>query len=103
MDRGGPVVRWHRTAEALSAADFMFGQDENDGTVHEMHVGSPKVSDWRTRFIDYLYLSTTNSTAFSPTDTILLSSRAKMLMGVESVEALIASLLVISRGVSLLH
>ena len=53
-------------------------------------------------FIDYLYVSVTNSSAFSPTDTMPLSPRAKMLMAVESVSALLLSILVISRGISLL-
>jgi len=53
-------------------------------------------------FIDYLYVSVTNSSAFSPTDTMPLSVRAKLLMAAESVSALMLSVLVISRGVSLL-
>jgi hypothetical protein len=48
-------------------------------------------------------MSLTNSTAFSPTDTMPLSPRAKMFMGVQAVEALLLSILVIARGVSLLH
>ena len=53
-------------------------------------------------FIDYLYVSVTNSSAFSPTDTMPLSPRAKLLMALESVSALMLSVLVIARGVSLL-
>ncbi|WP_157845593.1 hypothetical protein [Kitasatospora phosalacinea] len=44
----------------------------------------------------------TNSTAFSPTDTMPLSTRAKALMAVESIAALITSLLVIAHAVGLL-
>ena len=54
-------------------------------------------------FIDYLYVSTTNSSAFSPTDTMPLSSRMKMLMAVQATAALITSLLVIARAVSALR
>jgi hypothetical protein len=54
-------------------------------------------------FIDYLYVSTTNSSAFSPTDTMPLSSRMKMLMAVQATAALITSLLVIARAVSALQ
>ncbi len=32
-------------------------------------------------FVDYLYVSITNSIAFSPTDTLPLTTRAKLLMG----------------------
>jgi hypothetical protein len=54
---------------------------------------------WAPGFVDYLYISVTNSSAFSPTDTMPLSPRAKMLMAVESVSALVLSVLVISYGV----
>jgi hypothetical protein len=103
LDRGGPVAR-HRSKRAeIQAADFRFTQDEDADTVQEVASRSAEVSDWRPRFVDYLYLSTTNSTAFSPTDTMPLSPRAKLLMGLESVQALLISILVIARGVSLLH
>ena len=59
-------------------------------------------SGWAPGFIDYLYVSVTNSSAFSPTDTMPLSPRAKMLMAVESVSALLLSILVISLAISLL-
>jgi hypothetical protein len=47
--------------------------------------------------------SVTNSTAFSPTDTMPLSTRAKSLMAVQSLAALLTSLLVIARAVSVLR
>jgi uncharacterized membrane protein len=103
LDRGGPVTRSTATRSKLPDADWRFSQDENDDTSAEVARGAAKNSDWRPRFIDYLYLSTTNSTAFSPTDTMPLSPRAKLLMGLESIEALLISVLVIARGVSLLH
>ncbi|MBV9097380.1 MAG: DUF1345 domain-containing protein [Frankiaceae bacterium] len=102
IDRGGPVLRAKADRDELPPADFRFSQDENDDTATEVARRSSKTSDWRPRFVDYLYLSTTNSTAFSPTDTMPLSPRAKMLMSVESIEALLVSVLVIARGVSLL-
>jgi len=102
LDRGGPVQRSKAKRAELPPADFRFSQDENDDTAAEVASRSSKVSDWRPRFVDYLYVSTTNSTAFSPTDTMPLSPRAKVLMSVESIEALLVSILVIARGVSLL-
>jgi hypothetical protein len=54
-------------------------------------------------FIDYLYMSCTNSSAFSPTDTMPLSSRAKLLMMAESTSALLISVLVIARAVGALQ
>jgi hypothetical protein len=60
-------------------------------------------SDWSPGFLDYLYVSVTNSSAFSPTDTMPLSHRAKILMAIESVSAIVLSVIVIARGVSLLQ
>lgn len=103
LDRGGPVSRTQVPRESLPLADFRFSQDENDDAVQEVSDGASKTSDWVPTLMDYLYVSVTNSTAFSPTDTMPLSSRAKFLMSVESVAALVTSLLVIARAVSILH
>jgi hypothetical protein len=54
-------------------------------------------------FVDYLYVSITNSTAFSPTDTLPLTTRAKALMSLQAIIALVTSLLVIARAVNVLH
>jgi hypothetical protein len=80
-------------------ADWRFSQDENHDTVREVAAGSSKRSDWRPKFIDYLYVSLTNSSAFSPTDTMPLTGRAKALMGLEASAALLTSLLVVARAV----
>ena len=103
LDRGGPVERTQTARPGLAAADFRFPQDEDHDAVAEVAVRSAARSGWAPGFIDYLYVSITNSSAFSPTDTMPLSPRAKMLMAVESVSALLLSILVISRGVSLLQ
>jgi hypothetical protein len=68
----------------------------------EVAEGSSVKADWVPTLLDYLYVSVTNSTAFSPTDTMPLSARAKVLMAVQSVAALLTSLLVIARAVSVL-
>ena len=99
MDRGGPVARHTLSRERLPAADWRFSQDENKGTVREVALGSSHHSDWRPGFIDYLYVSLTDSSAFSPTDTMPLTARAKTLMGLEATAALLTSLLVIARAV----
>ncbi|MFE3766780.1 hypothetical protein ACFXPI_34065 [Streptomyces sp. NPDC059104] len=103
MDRGGPVSRTQLPREELPLADFRFSQDENDDAVGEVAAGASGASDWVPTLVDYLYVSLTNSTAFSPTDTMPLSPRAKLLMAVQSVAALLTSLLVIARAVSILH
>ncbi len=73
------------------------------GVVVEVGAGSSIRADWIPTIIDYLYLSTTNSSAFSPTDTMPLTSRAKVLMGIQATAALLTSLLVIARAVSALQ
>ncbi|SHN27684.1 hypothetical protein [Actinacidiphila paucisporea] len=103
LDRGGPVMRTQAPRGELPLADFRFSQDENDDAVQEVADGSSVVSDWMPTLVDYLYVSVTNSTAFSPTDTMPLSTRAKVMMGVQSIAALLTSLLVIARAVSVLH
>ena len=103
LDRGGPVARTQtHPREKLPLADFRFTQDETQDTVVEVAAGSSTKADWIPTFVDYLYLSTTNSSAFSPTDTMPLTSRAKILMGVQATAALITSLLVIARAVGAL-
>lgn len=102
LDRGGPVRRTQAPEHELPRADFRFPQDEDHDAITEVAVRSSAVAGWTPGFIDYLYVSITNSSAFSPTDTMPLSPRAKLLMAAESVSALLLSVLAISRGVSLL-
>jgi hypothetical protein len=91
MDRGGPVARF-RNPDAL--ADFQFPQMEDSKSY------VPK--NWQPGFLDYLYTSLTNATAFSPTDTMPLTQTAKMLMGVQGVAALVTVGLVVARAVNIL-
>lgn len=88
-DRGGPVARSHGSGHP----DFLFPQ-----------MATPEVArpDWKPKFLDYLYVSFTNATAFSPTDTMPLSRWAKMLMLVQSAVALLTIGLVIARAVNVL-
>ena len=53
-------------------------------------------------FADYLYVSLTNQTAFSPTDTMPLTPRVKALMGVQGLAALITTGVIVARAVNLL-
>jgi hypothetical protein len=99
LDRGGPVTRTEARRTDLPRADFRFSQDENLQTVTEVKIGSSDIADWVPSYLDYLYVSLTNSSAFSPTDTMPLSSRVKVLMGLQATAALITSVLVIAKGV----
>lgn len=100
LDRGGPVSRTQTARPRLPAADFRFPQDEDHDAINEVAKRSAAKSGWAPGFIDYFYVSVTNSSAFSPTDTMPLSPRVKLLMACESVSALVLSVLVISYGVS---
>jgi uncharacterized membrane protein len=90
MDRGGPVARFLDT-DAM--ADFQFPQMDNPRLAPE---------GWRPGFVDYLYTSLTNATAFSPTDTMPLTHTAKIVMAIQSVAALLTVGLVIARAVNIL-
>jgi uncharacterized membrane protein len=89
LDRGGP----DRRARGEDAApDLWFPQ------MSEPALGT----GWAPTFPDYLYTSFTNATAFSPTDTMPLSIRAKMLMMVQSLISLVTIALVAARAVNIL-
>ncbi|MGW3360769.1 hypothetical protein ACWDFL_36165 [Streptomyces bungoensis] len=90
LDRGGPM---NRVLGRQQFADFLFVQMQ-----------SPELApaDWEPAFLDYLYLSFTNSTAFSPTDVMPLSRWAKMLMMVQSSVSLVTVVLVVARAVNIL-
>ena len=90
VDRGGPI---RRLAHDPPPHDFQFPQDEN-----------PKLAepDWHPRLTDYVYISFTNAIAFSPTDAMPLTRRAKMLMLAESGISAITVLLVTARAVNIL-
>jgi len=90
FDRGGPVHRAHGTFQYL---DFLFPQMTID------HLVDP---DWEPRFVDYLYLSFTNATAFSPTDVMPLARWTKLTMLVQSAVSLSLGALVIARAVNIL-
>lgn len=90
MDRGGPG---RRAAGHDDAPDFLFPQMSDDRI-------EPR--DWRPRFVDYLYVSLTNATAFSPTDTMPLSAAAKSAMGLQSIVSLVTLGLIVSRAVNIL-
>jgi hypothetical protein len=90
MDRGGPEAR----TEGAIPPDWRFPQDETSMS----EVGL----DWRPTFIDYLYLAFSTATAFSTTDAMPLSSRAKLLMMLESTISLTTILIVASRAINIL-
>ena len=91
LDRGGPARRLAQS-NASRPPDFLFPQMTQPGLA----------PGWRPGFVDYLYTSYTNATAFSPTDTMPLSAMAKLLMAIQSLIALTTILLVVARAVNVL-
>jgi uncharacterized membrane protein len=91
MECGGPVARLQTPAR--TTPEFQFPQDDNPRLASK---------DWRPQAWDYLYVSLTNAIAFSPTDTMPLSLRAKAMMGLESALSAVTVLLVAARAVNIL-
>ncbi|GDY30449.1 hypothetical protein [Gandjariella thermophila] len=90
-DRGGPAAR---AAGVRQDADFLFPQ-----------MTTPEVAppDWEPSYVDYLYLSFTNATAFSPTDVMPLRPWAKLTMLLQSAVSLAIVVLVVARAVNILR
>jgi hypothetical protein len=91
VDQGGPVRRHEPDPPS---PDFQFPQLENP------QLASP---GWYPRLFDYVYISFTNSIAFSPTDAMPLSGKAKALMLAESATSSLTILLVAARAVNIFH
>jgi hypothetical protein len=89
LDGGGPVARRVDGLRDDAPQDFRFPQQE-DGT------------SWDPVFFDYAYFSLSNMMAFSPTDTMPLTLRAKGLMAYQSLTGFVLLALVISRAVNIL-
>jgi hypothetical protein len=90
IDRGGPVLP---AGTRPPPPDFLFPQ------MSDQEYAPP---GWKPSFVDYLYVSLTNQTAFSPTDTMPLTWRAKLLMGVQGVASLITVGIIVARAVNIL-
>jgi uncharacterized membrane protein len=91
LDCGGPVAR--ALATQPRKPDFQFPQDENPQLARDA---------WAPRLWDYFYISLTNATAFSPTDSMPLTRSAKALMAAESMLSVLTVLLVAARAVNIL-
>lgn len=94
LDRGGPVARRVEGLREAARQDFRFPQEEGPA--------SAPADRWQPGFIDYAYFSLSNMMAFSPTDVMPLTHRAKLLMGYQALTGYILLALVISRAVNVL-
>lgn len=91
IDRGGPDARMNNSSPK---PDWLFPQE-----------GAPPEDlppDWRPVFVDYLFLGFCTATAFSPTEALPLTSRAKLLMMLESMISLATIVVVASRAINIL-
>ena len=90
FDRGGPA---ERAAGSPIPPSFAFPEN-----------ATPELAPagWRPAYPDYLYLSFTNATAFSPTDTLPVRRWAKLTMMVQAALSLVIAILVIARAINVL-
>lgn len=91
VDRDGPGPRW---SGATAQLHWLFPQDGLSG--------DQRPPDWRPVFADYLFLAFATATAFSPTDTLPLTPRAKMMMMAQSTISLVTIVLVGARAINIL-
>ena len=90
IDGGGPARRYR---EGHVSEDFLFPQ---------MNLGNKSARAWSPGFVDYLFLDFNTSTAFSPTDTAVLSRRAKVLMMVQALLSLLVLAVLVGRAINAL-
>ncbi len=102
IDRGGPAVRSTTPPLQPGALPEHYDGPLPDFLFAQMDDSAPVRLPFRPGFVDYLYLAATNSTAFSPTDTLPLTGRAKLLMLVQSTTSFILVALVAARAVNVL-
>jgi uncharacterized membrane protein len=90
LDRGGVAARLR---ENHRRPDFLFP-----------HMSTPGSGpNWTPDFLDFLFTSFANATAFSPTDTMPLTAWSKLLMMMQSTASLLTVALVVSRAVNILN
>ena len=90
VDRGGPYAR---AMKLSTKPDWQFPQAE---------APEDRKADWRPLFVDYLFLGFNTATAFSPTDASPLTTRAKLLMMLESTISLITLVVVAARAINVI-
>lgn len=90
IDGGGPE---DRAKDKGRLPDLVFPQQQA-----QQEGLAPK--DWKPSFSDYLYVSVTAATAFSPTDAMPYSRTAKLLMGAESTISIAVVAMLVARAVN---
>jgi hypothetical protein len=88
IDRGGPEARLN---QPRTEPDWMFPHEEDTS-----------VPNRNPAFVDYLFLAYWTATAFSPTDALPVTARAKLLMMLESMVSLVTIIVVAARAVNII-
>jgi hypothetical protein len=96
LDGGGPSLRLRRIPYGSSA--FLFPQLQIESDERQV-MGS---DHWAPGFVDYLFIAFNTSTAFSPTDTLVLARWAKLLMMAQALISLLVLVLLVARGINVL-
>ncbi len=93
---------WYWELDSPGLSGHRKKNQENNFQFPQMESMHETTRHWRPTFFDYLYVSLTNGTAFSPTDTMPLSHAAKALMSVQALISLLTVVLVTARAVNIL-
>jgi uncharacterized membrane protein len=93
------VTVWGTDVVAFGLAYWQLDRDDDEMFQWPSRQEDPK---WDPHFFDYFYISFTNSIAFSPTDAMPLTRRAKVAMFIESSVSAVAVLLVAARAVNII-
>ena len=99
LDAGGPHARDGRRAHMEGA--FLFPQMSVDAPGRK-GVSLAEAEGWRPGFVDYLALSFYTATAFSPTDVLVLTRWAKLMMMLQALIAFGIVILLTARAVNIL-
>lgn len=91
IDRGGPDAR---IGASPDYPDFDFPAMSEPEKV---------VPNWQPTIVDYLFIGFTTNTAFSPTEAMPLTARAKALMIAQSVVSLLTIVIVAARAIGIIQ
>ncbi|EPZ41640.1 MULTISPECIES: hypothetical protein [Alicyclobacillus] len=89
IDQGGAYRRYHHRLQPI---DFLFPQMTTDEEVWH---------DWKPSFVDYLFVAFNTNTAFSPTDTLIMSRRVKVLVMTQAAVSLVIVAVLAARAISM--
>lgn len=99
LDAGGPVQR--ELKESAGPTAFLFPQVQLSLT---QTIGiSNSLKNWTPNFVDYLFLAFNTTTAFSPTDTPVLTRWAKCMTMLQALISLTIILMLAARAVNILN